>query len=248
MMRSLLLRGMLAGAVAGVLAFAFAKAFGEPQIDRAIGFEDHLAQIAGRSPEPEVVGRGVQSTLGLLTAVLAYGIALGGLFALAFAYAYGRLALPGARAVALGLAGGGFVAVTLVPFLKYPAGPPAVGKAETIDHRTLLFFAMIAISVCAVVAAVRVGRLARARFGAWNGTLAGTTAFLLLVAVAALVLPGVHEVPADFPADVLWRFRLSTLGVQTILWGVTGVAFGALAERVLAGPDRRRVRTHDTQA
>jgi hypothetical protein len=248
MMRSLLLRGMLAGAVAGVLAFAFAKVFGEPQIDAAIGFEDQLARIAGQTPEPEVVSRGVQSTIGLLTAVLVYGVALGGIFALTFAYAYGRVGLRSARAVSLALAGGGLVAVTLVPWLKYPPNPPAVGNAQTIDHRTVLFLTMIAISVCAAVAAIRVVRAARARWGAWDGALAGAAAFVVVVAAAAIVLPGVDEVPKGFPADVLWRFRLSTLGLQTVLWTATGLVFGALAERVLAAAPTGSVRKPDIAA
>jgi Probable cobalt transporter subunit (CbtA) len=248
MMRSLLLRGMLAGAAAGVLAFAFAKLFGEPQVDRAIGFEDHVAALAGRTPEHAAVSRGVQSTLGLLAAVLAYGVALGGGFALAFAYAYGRVGLRGARAVALALAGGGFVAVTLVPALKYPANPPAVGNAQTIDHRTALFFTMVAISVCAAAATVRIGRVARARLGAWNAALAGAAAFVALAAVAALVLPGVDEVPESFPADVLWRFRLSAVGLQGVLWSATGLIFGALAERVLRSAPTASVRAPDTAA
>ncbi|HMJ32755.1 MAG TPA: CbtA family protein [Baekduia sp.] len=247
-MRSLLLRGMLAGAGAALLAFAFAKVFGEPQVDRAIGFEEHLAAVTGRPAEPELVSRGVQSTAGLLIAVVAYGVALGGIFALTFAYAYGRLGLPGARAVALALAGGGFVAVTLVPFLKYPASPPSVGNPDTIGHRTLLFFVMIAISICGAIAAVRVARAARARLGAWEGAIAGGAVFVGLVALAALVLPGVDEVPKDFPAGALWRFRLSTLGIHTILWSVTGLAFGALAERVLGAPRPRGVRAPDVVA
>ncbi|HEX8927850.1 MAG TPA: CbtA family protein, partial [Actinomycetota bacterium] len=40
MTRSLLVRGMLVGLVAGLLALGFASRFGEPQVDRAIGFED----------------------------------------------------------------------------------------------------------------------------------------------------------------------------------------------------------------
>ncbi len=36
----LLVRGMLVGLLAGILAFGFAKVFGEPQIDKAIAFED----------------------------------------------------------------------------------------------------------------------------------------------------------------------------------------------------------------
>jgi hypothetical protein len=62
------------------------------------------------------------------------------------------------------------------------------------------------------------------------------------------VLPGVDEVPRDFPAEVLWRFRLATLGIHAILWSVTGLAFGALAERALATPRTRGVRAPDVMA
>jgi putative cobalt transporter subunit CbtA len=233
MMRSLLLRGMLAGALAAVLAFAFAKVFGEPEVGRAIGFEEHLDRLAGRSPGAEVVSRDVQSTIGLLLAVLVYGVALGGLFALAFAYAFGRIAVASARGVAAVLAGGGFLAVGLVPFVKYPPNPPSVGHPETIDHRTVLFFCLIAITLCAALAAVRVCRAAGRRLGPSDARLAGAGAFVVLVAVAAAVLPGVHEVPRAFPAEVLWRFRLSSLGLQAVLWAGIGIVFGALAERAV---------------
>jgi ABC-type nickel/cobalt efflux system permease component RcnA len=43
MVGHLLLRGMLVGVVAGLLAFGFAKVFGEPQVDRAIAFEAQQA-------------------------------------------------------------------------------------------------------------------------------------------------------------------------------------------------------------
>ncbi len=39
MVGNLLLRGMLVGVLAGLLAFGFARIFGEPQVDRAIAFE-----------------------------------------------------------------------------------------------------------------------------------------------------------------------------------------------------------------
>jgi Probable cobalt transporter subunit (CbtA) len=39
MVGNLLLRGMLVGAIAGLLAFGFARIFGEPQLERAIAFE-----------------------------------------------------------------------------------------------------------------------------------------------------------------------------------------------------------------
>src|ERR1700761_7607089 len=82
MVGSLILRGLLVGLVAGLLAFGFAKFVGEPQVDRAIAFEAQMDAAKGDAPEPELVSREVQSSIGLLTGVLVYGTAIGGLFAL----------------------------------------------------------------------------------------------------------------------------------------------------------------------
>src|SRR3954452_11011554 len=93
MMKTLLVRGMLAGLIAGVLAFGFAYAFGEPSVNTAIGLEEsgghEHSHDAGAAPapaaeEPELVPRDIQSTVGLLTGVVVYGVAIGGLLSLAF--------------------------------------------------------------------------------------------------------------------------------------------------------------------
>src|ERR1700739_1950076 len=87
MVRTLLIWGMLVGIVAGLLVLGFAKIFCEPQIDRAISFEEQMDRIEGKPSEPEIVSRAVQSGVGLLTGVVVYGTGLGGLFPLAFAFA-----------------------------------------------------------------------------------------------------------------------------------------------------------------
>ncbi|MSQ32395.1 MAG: hypothetical protein EXR59_04055, partial [Dehalococcoidia bacterium] len=81
MVRTLLIRGMLVGVVAGLLAVGFAKIFGEPQIDKATAFENQMPQAAGEPSEPELVSRAIQSSVGLLTGVLLYGTAIGGIYA-----------------------------------------------------------------------------------------------------------------------------------------------------------------------
>jgi predicted cobalt transporter CbtA len=121
-----------------------------------------------------------------------------------------------------------------VPFLKYPANPPSVGNPATIGHRTGLYFTMIAISVAVSIAGVQIGRRLAPRFGNWNASLLGAAAFIVLVTIAYLALPAVSEVPKDFPAAVLWRFRLASLGTQAVLWATIGLVFGALTERSLA--------------
>src|SRR6202034_1804642 len=91
MTRTLLLRGMLVGLVAGLIVFAFARWIGEPQVDRAIAFETSMDQAKGEAPEPEMVSRKIQSGLGLLTGAVVYSTALGGIFGIVFAFARGRL-------------------------------------------------------------------------------------------------------------------------------------------------------------
>jgi hypothetical protein len=234
MVRALLIRGMLVGLAAGLLAFVFAFIFGEPQVQHAIDFEAQLARLHHDPPEAELVSRGVQRTIGLLTGTTLVGIGLGGAFSLVFAWVYGRIGGLGARATSAVLALGAYVTITLVPFTKYPANPPTIGNPATITSRTTLFVAMIAITIVAMIAAVRMRRELLARFGAWNAALLAAAGFVVLIVVAELILPGVHETPAGFPADVLWRFRIASLGINATLWTTLGFGFGAVAERLLA--------------
>jgi hypothetical protein len=243
MTRSLLIRGMLVGLAAGVLAFAFARIFGEPQVQHAIDFEDHLAKLHHEPAEAELVSRGMQRSLGLLTGCVFMGVALGGIFSLVFAYAYGRIGNMSPRLTSLVLAAAAYATIVLVPFTKYPANPPTIGNPDTIDRRTILYILMIAISVLAAIAAVRVWRAGAVRFGAWDAALVAGAVFVAAVGAAELILPRIHETPAGFPADVLYRFRLASLGINLTLWTTIGLGFGVVAERLLAPATRRPAAT-----
>ncbi|WP_225830441.1 CbtA family protein [Streptomyces sp. NK08204] len=231
--RNLLVRGMLAGLAAGGLALLVAYFLGEPDIDRAIAYED--AHSHGH--EMEVVSRSLQSTAGLATGVLVYGVAFGGIAALAFCFALGRVGSFSPRATALLLSGCALLAVYVVPFLKYPAGPPSVGDPDTIGKRTSLYFLMMLLSVLLAIAAVIFGKRLAPSLGTWYATVAAVTAYVLVTGLAFAFLPAVNEVPKDFSATLLWRFRLSALAVQTTLWAGFGLLFGELAQRLLpTGP------------
>ena len=256
---SLLLRGMLIGIIAGLLSFTFLKLVGEPQVDRAIAFETQLdaakaeakaqALIAKGLPappeeaEPVLVSRRVQAGIGLFTAIMVYGVAFGGLFALAFALAYGRAGDFGPRATAALLAAVGILAVYIVPILKYPANPPSIGDPATIGPRTALYFSMIAISLAAMIAAGMLRLRLLARCGAWNAALIAAAAYLIVVIAAGLALPAVNEVPKEFPAVVLWQFRIASLGAQLIMWSTIGLVFGAISERAVNRQSGLRVKT-----
>jgi hypothetical protein len=190
----------------------------------------------------------VQDSAGLGTGAILYGVAMGGIFALVFAAAYGRIGLRTARGTAALLGLLGFVGIYLVPLLKYPANPPAIGQEDTIGKRTVLYLAMVVLSVAALVAAVAVRRRLVARFGAWNATLVVGAGYIVAMAICYLALPGINEVPqaaipgvvdavtdatVTFPPVVLWNFRVASLGIQVVVWTIIALGFGMLAERLL---------------
>lgn len=242
--RTFLVHGLVAGLLAGLAAFVVAYAVGEPPVDRAIALEeaagataadghDHAESTeAGHSPDEEVavVSRDLQSTWGLATGTLAIGVVLGGFTGLLAAVGLGRLGglRPAASTALVALLGA--VSFSLVPFLKYPATPPAVGSGQTIDHRTALFFGFLAVSVLGVVGALAVARAATARATAVPGVLAGLATYVAVVAAAAVAFPEVDEL-GDFPAGLLWDFRVSSLLTLLTLWVVIGAALTALVDR-----------------
>jgi Probable cobalt transporter subunit (CbtA) len=235
--KRIIARGLLAGAIASVAAFVFARTFVEPVIDRAIAYEE--AQRAGHEHGVELFTRGVQATIGMGFGVLAFGVAMGALFAVAYCVAYGRVGNLSPRQLSAWLAGGMFLSVYVIPFLKYPASPPAVSLEETIRQRTLLYLMMVVLSVVALVAAVWLGRNLRERYGAWSATLIAAATYIVAVAVVMVLLPTIDETPDGFPADVLYEFRLYSVGTQFVLWAIIAVVFGSSVSRLLGEPQRQ---------
>ncbi len=232
--RAFLVRGLLAGLLAGLATFLVANLVGEPHVEAAIALEDAgVVASADSSGVDEVfeVSRGNQRTWGLLTGSLAVGVALGGLVALVAAGTLGRLGrlLPSQSTALIALIG--FVAAALVPFLKYPATPPAVGSGDTIGDRTALYFGFLAVSLLAAVLATYAAVRLRDRIGTNGGVVAGIAAYLLVVLVAGQVFATINEV-GDFPADTLWFFRRSSLFTLATMWGVIGVVLTGLVSRL----------------
>lgn len=270
MERRFIVRGLLVGAFGGILAFVFARIFAEPQIQRAIDYESGrdaaqamLDKAAGITPEaagPDIFGRTIQANVGIGVGVIAFGAAIGGLYAVAYVLACGRTGGLRPRSLALLVALGGFLALYLIPFIKYPANPPAIGHEETIRDRGGLYLLMVGFSVAFLILAVWLGQRLRPRFGNWNATLlAGLACVIALgIVMAALPSPGhLHtnveeygrhatETPLPlkneqgqivypgFPADVLFAFRLYSVAAQAILWATIGLCFAPLAERLFA--------------
>ena len=249
MEKRIIARGLLAGAIASVLAFAFARIFVEPVIGHAIDYEngrgDAGAAMGAHEHAMEVFTRGVQANIGMGFGVLAFAVAMGALFAVAFVVAYRRIGALGPRALALLMAAGAFGAIYLVPSLKYPANPPSIGSPETIGDRSGLYLLMVLASLVLAATALWLGRRLAPRLGAWGAAFAAAGAYLVAVGVVMFVLPPVAETPKPlrdgsgtivypgFPADDLYHFRLYSVGTQFVLWATIGVVFAVLISRLL---------------
>ena len=245
--RNFLVRGLAAGLLAGLLTFVVAYAVGEPQVDQAISLEQGSSADAGKAETDHehseatssghshdeggtVVPRDNQSTWGLLTGTLAVSMALGGTVGLLSAFAVGRFGKLRPEQTTGMVAGIGFVSVALVPFLKYPANPPAVGDPDTIGARSIAYFILLAISIVAAAAATQLGRRL-ARTGAYRAAFAAVGAYVVLMVVAGTALPTINEI-GDFPGDTLWYFRRASLVTLTTMWLSIGVFTATLIHRL----------------
>ncbi len=222
-------RGLVAGLLAGLLAGIFAYLFAEPVLDRAIKLES-----AAHEHGEEVFDRG-QQRAGLILATALYGTSVGALFGLLSAFFRRRSSIVSEWRRSLALAGAVFLGAVLQPFLKYPPNPPGVGAdPSTLTGRTMAYLAMVALGLLAVLAA---WRFARGLEGASlpvrdltaGGVLAGLWTFLYLA------MPDFATTARHAPAELVWDFRLSSLGTQLVLWAGIGCIFGLLGERASEG-------------
>lgn len=273
MEKRIIAQGVLWGALGGLLAFIFARIFAEPVIARAIDYESgrddamaELAKAAGLTPEaagPDIFSRTVQANVGIGFGMILFGAAMGAIFAVVYCLAIGRVGNVSPRNLSLLVAGGLFLGMYLVPFVKYPANPPSIGHPETIRDRGGLYLLMVLCSLVFLFGAVWLGQRLASRFGNWTAMLAGT-AFVAAIGLVMLVLPSlgqlavnVHEygssatetpqplkdgsgaiVYPGFPADDLYAFRFYSVVAQMILWATIGLGGAPALDRIVLEQSR----------
>ncbi|MCX2752757.1 MULTISPECIES: CbtA family protein [unclassified Gordonia (in: high G+C Gram-positive bacteria)] len=248
--------GLLAGLIAGIVSFVFARFHLEPVVGKAIDYEGqrseaeealaHAAEPGGHSHGEggEVVSRAMQENLGAGVGNLVFALCMGAFLAVAFtvlwSYLGKRYPFMDPRSVAGSLGAIGFVAVFGVPFFAYPANPPAVGDDDTIGERTGAFLTITVASVVLAIAAVVLALWLRPRIGGLVSSIAGTIAYLVAIAITIALLPSYSEVPEPvrndagqivfpgFPGDVIGDFRVYAITNQVILWTVLTVTFALL--------------------
>src|SRR5581483_6668750 len=116
--------------------------------------------------------------------------------------------------------------------------PPAVGDPATLSERQWKYLALIFCSVVVFALAARLSSYLRDR--EWTDDerlIAVGLAIAVPLGVVLAALPPFHD-PIGVPANLVWRFRIASLGGNLLLWSVLTLTFGAVAvrrERELSG-------------
>ena len=207
MEKKIILRGVFAGAIAGIVSFVFARIFAEPVIQAAVDYEsgrdaaqdtlDKAAGIAVEPAGPDIFSRTIQANLGIGAGMIVFGAAMGALFAVVYMVLLGRVGNLRPRTLAVLVAMFGFLGIYLVPFVKYPANPPSIGHAETIGQRSALYLVLVLTSFLFLILAVLLGKRLQARFGNWNASLIAGGAFVVAIGIVMALLPSLGHLSAN---------------------------------------------------
>jgi predicted cobalt transporter CbtA len=227
---------LISGAIAGTILGVINHTLVEPYIDRAIFIETQNAVKEGEVVNPaDLQDYRLWQKRGEIVAGTILGISFGALFGIVFMY--GRsLLLPHSNnniRKAILLAGIMWFVLFLVPALKYPANPPAVGDPQTIYYRESLYVSFLAISGFSALGLAflyrKLGSLAVVNNK--NRIIVVPLIYAAIIVGAFLILPpNPDEIIA--PEDLVQGFRIASAFTMSIFWGLLGIILGTLWNRL----------------
>lgn len=220
---------VLAGAIAGAILATVNQGIVEPYIDAAIDIENRNAIAAGELFNPnEYNAYRIWQKGGEIAAGTILGMAIGSLFGIVFAYS--RSSIPGSsnKRKALILAGIMWFVLFLVPALKYPANPPAVGDPETIYYRQSLYLAYLAISGFSALGLAYLFR----KLGAIQAKKAIVPAIYAAIMLGAYFAMPPNPDAISAPMDLVTTFRIASAFTMSMFWGLLGIILGAFWDKL----------------
>ena len=216
---------LLSGVIAGVILAGVNYFVAEPFIDQAIGIEVDNSIASGEVVDfDELSSYRVWQKEGTFAAGAFLGLTYGAI--LGIVYVISRKYLPSSddRKKALILAAIMCLSLYIVPFIKYPANPPAVGDPETIGLRDSLYTSyQLASGLIALGVSILMYKLRRISYIKYVIPII----YLGLVAFIYAIFPAnPDEITA--PMDLVNAFRAVTFGTMVMFYLVLGTIFGIM--------------------
>jgi predicted cobalt transporter CbtA len=238
----LLRRGVAAGAAAGVAISLFMWLLMEPVLRQALKVEDaRMAASGDMEMEEPLVSRTGQVLGGMATEII-FSVIFGAVFAVVFTKVRHRLPAKTDYGRSVLLATLGFTVFVLIPTLKIPGNPPAVGNAATITQRTLLWVLTILGALALVLGAFALERLltAKGMDAPLRRTVVAAASVVGLAVLLALVPDSPDTVPDDMGATIVWNFRILSVLQLGLMWIGIGMLFGLMVTRKATAVEESR--------
>lgn len=225
---------ILSGAIAGTILGVINQAIVEPYIERAIEIESQNAIKGGEDIDStELQNYRMWQKGGEIAAGTILGISIAALFGIVFAYSRSSLLRRSNnnKKKALLLAGIMWFVLFLLPAIKYPANPPAVGDPETIYYRESLYLAFLAISgFSALGLAFLYRKVGSATPNKKNIFLIPLIYAAIIVGAFVILPPNPDEITV--PMDLVQGFRIASAFTMSIFWGLLAIIFGSFWDKL----------------
>lgn len=220
---------LLAGAIAGTILGAINQVAVEPYIDHAVELEMQNTNQSSQIINPaEFTAYRLWQRGGEIVAGTILGLSIGSLFGIVFAYTHSSVPGSNNKKKALIVAGIMWFVLFLMPALKYPANPPAVGDPETIYYRQSLYVAFLVISGFSALGLAFLYR----KMGALNIKKSIIpVAYAAIISGAYLAMPANPD-PINAPMDLVMGFRITSAITISMFWGLLGVIFGTFWDKL----------------
>lgn len=143
------------------------------------------------------------------------------------------------------LAGIMWFVIFLVPALKYPANPPAVGDPETIYYRQTLYLAYLAISGFTALGVACMYRKMKEAIKSHKDSRMlielPAVIYAVIMITAYLTMPPNPDV-INAPMDLVMGFRIASGFTMSIFWGLLGIILGAFWDKTKP-PEKAKIAT-----
>jgi predicted cobalt transporter CbtA len=218
---------LFSGAIAGIILGLVNQAIVEPFIDKAISIETQRHIATGESIDTAQQSQyRMWQKGGEVVAAAMYGVSLSALFGIVFVYS--RRSLPGFnnKKKALFLAAIMFFVLFLVPALKYPANPPAVGNPATIYYREMLYVGFIAVSGFSALALALSYRKLKTYLSEKKTVLLIVPLIYAVIMISTYLTFPPNPDKVTIPMNLIVSFRVASVFTIGIFWGVLGMIVG----------------------
>jgi predicted cobalt transporter CbtA len=221
---------LLAGAIAGTILGAINQVAVEPYIEHAIKLEMQNTIQSGQVINPaEFAAYRFWQKGGEIIAGTILGLSIGSLYGIVFAYTRSSISGSNNKKKALIVASIMWFVLFLMPVLKYPPNPPAVGNPETIYYRQSLYVAFLAISGFSALGLAFLYR---------KMVLSSNTKKAIIPSAYAAIMAGVYLAmpanpdPINAPIDLVIGFRITSAITISMFWALLGVIFGTFWDKL----------------